>query len=271
MKISISNIAWDNPEEEEISALMQSLSIRGVEIAPTKIWETPLEQDGVSIRGYRQFWEGKNIEIVAMQSLLFGRPELTIFDDEDVRLKTKEYLSKIIVLSSKLGIHVLVFGSPKNRSVRNLDKRKVWTIATEFFSDLGKIAEKCNVKFCIEPNPAEYGCDFINTSLQGLELVKEVNSPGFGLHLDSAAMILNGEDYYSTLEKCLPFLNHFHISEPYLQLVGERQDEHLKIAEALKSLGYRNWVSIEMKSGLSDSNFSSVRSAIEFVVKTYGN
>lgn len=270
VKISISNIAWDRSEEKEISELLKSLSISGVEIAPTKIWSSPLDATNESIQGYRQFWEDQDIKIVAMQSLLFGRPDLIIFESEDIRIKTKDYLAKIITLSAKLGVQVLVFGSPKNRLIGNIDNKSAWRIAVEFFAELGTIADSHHVKLCIEPNPAEYGCNFIRNSREGVELVKEVNNPGFGLHLDAAAMMLNGEDYYESLEMCLPFLNHFHISEPYLQLVGQRKAEHVKFAQTLKSLGYNKWVSIEMRDGLSESNFSSVKSALEYVLETYG-
>lgn len=269
MKIAISNIAWDISEEYEVSQLMKSLSIGGVEIAPTKVWDKPFEADTMSLCRYREFWGSNKIDIIAMQALLFNQSHLTIFENEDTQLKTKEYLTKMIILGAQLGVEVLVFGSPKNRFVGQLDRSKAWDIAVEFFSGLGEIAHQHKVKFCIEPNPAEYGCDFIQTGMEGIELVKQVNNPGFRLHLDSGGMIMNGEDYRTVIEQSMPYLSHFHISEPYLQLVGQSKTEHLKIACVLKEMGYKNWISIEMKNDLEISNLLSVQKALDFVLELY--
>jgi len=270
MKIAISNIAWDINEEQEVSRVLKAFSIKGLEIAPTKVWEKPFEANDESLENYRIFWKNNGINIIAMQALLFNQSHLTVFENETIRLKTKEYLSKMITLGAKLGVKVLVFGSPKNRLVGIMDKIKAWNIAIEFFSYLGDIAYQHKVEFCIEPNPAEYGCDFIRTGLEGLELVKEVNNPGFRLHLDSGGMIMNKEDYGNTIEQSLPYLSHFHISEPYLQLAGQSQQEHLKIAGILKEVNYNNWVSIEMKNSLQEKNIIAVKEALEIISKIYG-
>ncbi len=75
MKIAISNIAWDYPEDEAVASILQKYNIEGIEIAPTKIWIHPNEVSTVDVKAYKHYWKTKNIAIVAMQSLLFGHPE----------------------------------------------------------------------------------------------------------------------------------------------------------------------------------------------------
>ena len=53
MKIAISNIAWQIEEEPAIANLLQQLNIKGVEIAPTKIWQNPLTTTDAEIKKYR--------------------------------------------------------------------------------------------------------------------------------------------------------------------------------------------------------------------------
>ncbi len=270
MKISISNIAWDLPEEETLASLLQQKNITGVEIAPTKIWPSPLEADSKGIAAYRRWWEDRGIHIVAFQALLFGHPELTLFESVERREQAFQYLSGIIRLASLLGARILVFGSPKNRLMRERDPIQIMDEAVDFFHRLGVVAFNQNTLFCIEPNAAEYGCDFIRTAREGRELVKRVGHPGFGLHLDAGIMTLNKEPYEQVLEEGLDVLAHFHISEPQLALIGEGATEHLRIGRHLKKIGYQGWVSMEMRNGLGTSNLDSVQQAIDLVQRCYG-
>lgn len=99
--------------------------------------------------------------------------------------------------------------------------------------------------------------------------MQRVNHPGFRLHLDAGAMTLNGEDYGRTIEACLEWTAHFHVSEPNLDLVGQRGTPHERIARALRELNYQHWVSIEMRGGLTTPNTAAVRAALDSVTSTY--
>jgi sugar phosphate isomerase/epimerase len=269
MKIAISNIAWQLEEEESIAEIMQELGIKGVEIAPTKIWKVPLSAADSEIESYKNFWQSRGIEIVAMQALLYGRPDLTIFQETQKRQETFQYLASIIELGSKLGVRVLVFGSPKNRMISHLSWEEAEAIALPFFFDLGEVAAQHDLIFCIEPNPPAYNCDFITNSQQGLELVAKVNNKGFGLHLDAAGMTLSEESIEPTLKQALDRLCHFHISEPYLGQVGEGKVDHQKFGDLLAKLNYQGWKSIEMKAQSPDSNHLHVMQALETAMQYY--
>ena len=69
-----------------------------------------------------------------MQALLFGRPDLTIFNKSEPRQETFKYLVETIELSSKLGDKVLVFSAQKNRKVGGLNDEQTQEIAVIFFS-----------------------------------------------------------------------------------------------------------------------------------------
>jgi D-psicose/D-tagatose/L-ribulose 3-epimerase len=269
MKLAISNLAWQPQEETKVAEILQQLKIDGVEIAPTKIWQNPLLATKTEIDNYRRFWQSYNIEIVALQSLLFGRTDLTIFVNKAKRQETLDYLTKVIKLGSSLGAKILVFGSPKNRQIGNLSDREVAAIAIPFFRELGDLAAKYKMFFCIEPNPIIYDCDFINNSRQGIELVTDVNSRGFRLHLDAAGMTLSKENIPIALANCYSKLRHFHISEPYLQTIGEGEVEHELFARSLRGLHYNNWVSIEMRAQYPDNNLTNVTKALKIAIQHY--
>src|SRR5262245_32244396 len=77
MRLAISNLAWPGEADESAAAVLVDCGAQGVEIAPTKVWTRPLEATASERRAYRAAWERRGIQVVALQALLFGRPELT--------------------------------------------------------------------------------------------------------------------------------------------------------------------------------------------------
>ncbi|PLR84335.1 sugar phosphate isomerase/epimerase family protein [Bacillus sp. V33-4] len=269
MKLSISNLTWENEEDNAVKDILTDLFVNQIEIAPTKIWGNPLEATDEAVQNYRKYWNSDGISIVALQSLLFGRTDLDIFSEEIIRQATLEYLYKIIEIGAGLGAKAFVFGSPKNRQIGDMKYSKALDIAFEFFYKLGEKADQYSSVFCIEPNPKIYGCDFINTTAEGIILVKEVNHPGFGLHLDAGGMTLSNENIQESIDSAAPYLKHFHISEPQLNMVQNGQVDHRSFARALRNINYEHNISIEMKPGLNNSNPETVKKSVEFVREAY--
>lgn len=269
-KIAISNIGWHMSEEADVAKTLQELGVKYVEIAPTKVWEDPVSATDEQIKTYLDFWKGYGIQVVAFQSMLFGKNDLTIFDDATTRAKTKAYLDKFIALAGKMGAGVLVFGSPKNRRVpETMDDEEAETIAEEFFGSLGETATANHTSFCIEPNPTVYDCNFVTDAGQGRRLVADVANAGFGLHLDAAGMTLAGDDPKSSIVEAKNILRHFHISAPYLGSIEEKEVQHQQMANALRSIDYQGFTSIEMRPGDEGQNVERVRAAVKIAQKYY--
>lgn len=252
-----------------MAAIMATHGVCGLEVAPTKVWPHPTEVDEGAIDSYRCSWLRRGMTFVGMQALLFGKPDLQLFRDEDARQAALNYLSGMIRLGGRLRARALVFGSPKNRTRGEMDFNTATDIAIRFFSTLGDIAEDNGVLLCIEPNPSAYGCDFIRTGAEGVELVQRIDHPAVRLHLDAAIMTMNQEDIDRTLETSVEYLAHFHISEPQLGLIGAGGTEHVRIAGRLRQLGYSNWVSIEMRDGWTSPNTRAISESLEYVTNVY--
>ncbi len=267
MKLSISNIAWEPSEDKEVFQLIQKYGFEGIELAPPKLFKDLSNVSDSEINVYLKYMKPYNFKFPAMQSLLFGKPELRIFDES--RNDTLVYLKKVIDLAQKLDVKVLVFGSPKNRFIGDVDKNEAKKIAIEFFKELGEYAYLKDRCFCIEPNAKEYGCDFITNIEQSIELIKDVNSKGFRLHIDSAVMFMNNENIEKNLKIALPYTEHFHISEPFLELITNNKTNHEEFASILKKLNYDKWVSIEMKNNVLTSNVEAVNRSLKFVSEIY--
>ncbi len=247
-KLAISNIAWPSGVDEEVLPILDRHGVKDIEIAPSKIWTTPSEVDQSDVRRYRNGLAQRGFRVVAAQALLFGRPDLTIFENAEIRSRTLTYLDAIIRLCADLGAKSLVFGSPRNRQVGDLPAQTVWDVAITFFGELADIAERYGTVVVMEANPPQYQADFVTRAADAADLVARVNRPGLRLHLDTACMNMVSDDIASVIRDHSALLHHFHISEPNLAPVSEATIDHGRFAESLGQVGYDRWVSIEMRA-----------------------
>ncbi len=269
-QLAVSSIAWTNQEEKDVAKVFRKLSVKNVELAPTKLWGDPTKATDSEIADVLDFWESNGQDVVAFQSMLFGRENLKIFEDELTRQETANFLKDFIRLAGKMGVKVLVFGSPKNRQRGKVAYDQAFDIAKDFFGDLGDVARENNTCFCIEPNPIDYACDFVTNAQQGIELVKAVNNEGFGLHLDIAGMTLAGDDIAESIKNAAPVLRHFHASSPQLgQVEAAGGIDHETAAVALADINYKGFVSIEMRPAEAGQNVERVEKAVMYIREVY--
>ena len=246
-KFAVSNIAWTSHDDPAIFALLQKYGVAGIEIAPSKIWPQWIGASQASAAEYRKRLADRGFCVPAMQSLLFGIPNLSVFD-ESSHARFLEHMKLVAEIAEGLGAKVLVFGSPKNRRRGSLSYFRARETAVPFFRKLGVICRDHGCVLGIEANPAEYCCDFLTNTAGVAEFVQIVDSAGVRLHFDAGAAKINGENIAEVLDSAGD-LCHFHISEPQLAPAGA-DPEFFRVAfEALKKSRYPHWVSIEMRQG----------------------
>lgn len=270
MRLSISSIAWTPEEEHDVAKGLQDLRVDAVELAPTKIWDDPTVVTQSEADKVTSWWKGYDIDVIAFQSMLFARPDLKLFESEENRSECLEYLKKFTMLAGMMGVQKMVFGSPKNRQRGEMSYAEAFDIAKEFFGEIAKVAHENGVVFCIEPNAPQYACDFVTTAREGADLVRAVNHPGLGLHLDTACMTLAGDDIAISIRENADILSHFHVSSPMLGLVESGSlVGHSSAARALSDIGYDKFISIEMRPGDRGTNPERVETAVLFVNSIY--
>ena len=268
MKLAASNIAWEPSEDDAVAAVLRARGFTGVEIAPSKRWESPIDATKKEIAAYRTEWQKRGLNVVAMQALLFGRSDLQLFGSVTVRRALREYMTALIEMANGLGAHALVFGSPKNRRRGQMPLDEATGIAIEFFRDLGAVAASRECVICIEPNPPSYDCDFINTTAEAVALCEAIGSRGVRVNGDAGAMTTNGEDAV-VLGESIPWFGHFHASEPSLTEVTDGPI-HSGASAQLRAANWPGWVSIEMRAVETD-RVAAVTRAADRVSRIYGN
>lgn len=246
LRFAYSNIAWQPHDDPETLALLRRHGIEGIEIAPTAVWGSWEEMTLSKARAYRRMLTEQGFEVPALQAILYGRPEARLFGTpgETVFL---DHCARVACLASGLEARVAVLGAPAQRDRGGRSWPQACEHAAALLRKAAALFHDQGCCLCIEPNPRRYGCNFINTATEGIELVAAVDHPGFRLHLDAAGMYLESEALASVLPAALPVLRHFHLSEPDLRDFRAPEVPHTDNLRHLSAAGYAGWCSVEMR------------------------
>ena len=271
MRLAISNIAWDVAEDEAIALLLHRYGVDAIDVAPGKYFPEPAKATEEDVDCVKNWWAARGIEITGMQALLFGTSSLNIFGSPEVQDAMLQHLDAVCRIGAGLGAKRLVFGSPKNRDRTGLSDQQTLDVAIPFFQRLGGIAEKHGVLICLEPNPTCYGANFMTTSAETANVVRQVAHPAIKMQLDTGALAINGEDSTVVLRDCATLIGHIHASEPDLLPLGDGSTEHGKVVEALVQYLPNHVVSIEMLATKNEPHIVSIERALSIAIRHYRN
>jgi sugar phosphate isomerase/epimerase len=259
LKLSVSNIGWDNKETESLLPFFHQQGLTGIEIAPSKIWG---DWDNITLekaKSYRNFLAQAGFVIPAFQAILFGRPDARLLQGKASEEAFYQHIVKVADIAHAMDCPVLVWGAPASRKKGELSTAQANDNVADILRKTGDACHDRGVTLCLEANPPEYGCDFIVTNHEALELIKMVDSPGFGLHLDIAAATMVGEDIGDLIRLNDKSIRHFHASEVNLEPIPSRDankanaSPHDMAKYHLEKIHYGKWVSLEMRQPASIS------------------
>ena len=191
----------------------------------------------------------------ALQAVLFGAPHARLFDATG-EVALRDHLVRVAEIAGALGASAVVFGAPKQRDRGALTPEAAHAHAADVFRAIAPSFADRGTCLCIEPNPPRYGCNFVTTAAEGASLVRRVAHPGFGLHLDAAAMFLVGDRLDAVWSEVGELTRHYHVSEPDLGGFTAPQVPHAKNLDVLRRARYTGWCSVEMREppeGLEDA------------------
>lgn len=256
MNLAASNIAWCEENDDDMYCFLNANGFTGLEIAPTKLFgNTPYDHIEDACLFSNRLKEQFGLSICSMQSIWYGVAN-NIFDSIEDRDFLLNYTKSAIRFAEALGCKNIVFGCPKNRHIhKNIQNAEA--IAHDFFSQLGEYAKLHNTIIAIEANPSCYNTNFINTTKQAFDFCKKTNSDGLKVNVDVGTMIYNNEDEKVLLDN-VKFINHIHISEPFLKKIANDRSIHYSIL----NLPYNNYYSIEMNN---ENSVSDVKDSILYL------
>jgi len=269
MRLSISNIAWDVAEDEQIAALLASAGVDAIDIAPGKYFPQPAQATEQQALAVRDAWRARGIEITGMQALLFGTSGLNVFGDAVSQAALLDHLEAVCRIAGWMGAPRLVFGSPKNRDRSGLDEQQAHAMAEVFFRRLGDIAQTHGVIICLEPNPTCYGANFMTNAVETAKVVRLVDHPAVRMQFDTGALAINDEDPFAVLADCAELIGHVHASEPQLVPLGDGATDHARMAAALARYLPEQIVAIEMIATADQAHVQAVTRALDVATRHY--
>ncbi len=163
-----------------------------------------------------------------------------------VRERTARYLRDLVDFGADLGAPILVFGSPKQRSLEpGVTYAQAWDFATATFRDAVRQAEDRQVTLCFEPlSPSE--TDFVNTAAEARRFAAQFASPAMQIILDVKAMSSEPTPIPDLIRASAGAFAHFHANDRNLKGPGFGEVDFRPIAAALREVGYTGQVSVEV-------------------------
>jgi sugar phosphate isomerase/epimerase len=247
MKFAICNEIFEGWKIEQVFAYAAKLGYHAVEIAPFTLANSVTEVSVTERSGLREAAARAGIEIAGIHWVLVKPEGLYInHPDTGVRRRTAAYFCELVEFCADLGGTRMIVGSPKQRNLLpevSFDQASDWTLET--FREAVARAEDRTVTICFEPlGPGE--TNFINTAADALAFVRRLPSPHFQIILDVKAMCSETKPIPQIIRESWPHFAHFHANDPNLKGPGFGQVDFKPIANALKEVGYRGFVSVEV-------------------------
>jgi sugar phosphate isomerase/epimerase len=219
----------------------------GIEIAPFTLAASPADLSAVTRGEIRRTIARAGLDCVGLHWLLAKTEGLhAAHPDASVRDATVAYLADLVRLCHDLGGRVLVFGSPKQRSLLpGVTLAEAYGFIREVFTRLLPVLEATDTVIALEPlSPTE--TDVLTTAAETCLLLTSIGSPHVRLHLDVKAMASEPTPMTDIIRASAPWLEHFHANDENLQGPGFGSVDFLPIFEALAEIGYAGWVSVEV-------------------------
>jgi sugar phosphate isomerase/epimerase len=247
MKFAICNEVFQGWKLEDTLARAAQLGYSGVEIAPFTLANSVTDISTAERQVMREAAARHKIEIAGIHWVLVKPEGLYInHPDRSLRERTANYFCDLVDFCADLGGKVMVVGSPKQRNVLpGVSREQAWDWAAATFRNAVAQAEQRAVTICFEPlAPTE--TNFINTAAEALQFVARVPSPRFKIILDVKAMCSESKPIPQIVRDSSPHFAHFHANDRNLKGPGFGEVDFKPIAAALKAVGYRGFVSVEV-------------------------
>ena len=261
MLFGICNEMFEGWEFAKICAAASEAGYSGVELAPFTLGKPASRVTDSERRALCNAATGAGVEISSAHWLLAHTSGLHVSSpDAGVRKRTVEYLTDLIHLSADVGARVMVFGSPKQRSVCDgVTEEEAWMLAADTFSALIPVLEERQVVFCLEPlAPSE--TDFLNSASDAATMIRQLGSANIQLILDVKAMSSESRPIPEIIRENSSILRHFHANDANMRGPGFGNTDFKPIGAALKDIGYSGWVSVEVFDYSPDPVTIAVRS-----------
>jgi sugar phosphate isomerase/epimerase len=265
MKFAICNELFEGWPFDRVCGFVKSVGYDGLELAPFTLAPRITDVTSAQRAELRRQAVDSGVEIIGLHWLLAKTEGLYLTSpDRSVRERTAEYLVALAQACHDLGGTLMVFGSPKQRSLLpGVTQEQAYSWAAETFRTAMPQVADLSVKICMEPlAPAD--TDFVQTCVDAVRLIEMVDHPNFVLHLDVKAMSSEPTPVAELIARHASRAGHFHANDANLRGPGFGDTDFVPIFNALRDARYDGWVSVEVFDYKPDPE-TIARQSIEYM------
>lgn len=269
MKFCVSNIALTAYDHGDELMALADIGLSGLEVAPSRVWrDTWQGLSPADVAAYRKQVEAAGLSVVGLHSLLFDQKDLGLFADADGRARVLDFMAHLSGVCRDLGGKTLIWGAGRWRGTMSLEDAESY--AVDFFTELDARIRDHGTVFCFEPLGAK-DSDFLNSVFDAAEMAERLDLPSIGVQLDAKGITANAEMTAEAAEAAEPYLQHVHVNEPDLGVLGTTGGvDHAAFAEILRGIGYDGSISIEQKMVDPVDPLGPVRTSAAYLIDVYG-
>jgi len=270
VRFAICNELFKDWPLERVLTYCASLGYEGVEVAPFTLAKDIRDLPAKQVADLRAAAEKARIPILGLHWLLASPEGLSINGPRHAgREATRLFMFALIRLCRDLGGRIMVFGSPKQRSVEPGDTYEaVWQRSVAMFRTCGEEAQRHGITLALEPLTTKE-TNFLLTRDETVRLIEEVNCPAVRLHLDVKAMVgQEARPPETIIRESKGLLAHFHANDANLRGPGFGNVDFRPIARALRDIQYDGYVSVEVFDFSPDPETIATRS-LDYLRKVF--
>lgn len=166
-----------------------------------------------------------------------------ITNDEEGRKVRIQCIKKSIEIAKFLGIDKVNISSGFKKAEVGIEEAMDKLVA-----GIKECIEVCgDITLALEPEPGM----FVETTEQGIEVIKRVNSEKLKLNTDIGHVVCCEEDYLEKIRNACKYSAHFHIEDiknriHYHEIPGEGDIDLKAVLDILKEENYDGYVSVEL-------------------------
>jgi D-psicose/D-tagatose/L-ribulose 3-epimerase len=240
MKFGVNTFIWSgtfDPSNFDLLPMVKEAGFDGVEVPLLRLRD-------FQAAPIRKATEAHGLECNICSVLADGLS--LISENADTRRKTRQHLQDVAKAAGEAGVKIVA--GPLYSPVGYLPGRRrttdEWKWAVEGFQSVGDALAANDVTFAIEPLN-RFETYFLNTAADAARLAEEIGHPNIGILFDTFHANIeekNIADGYRTVGR---HLKHVHTCENDRGIPGTGHVEWKQVFEALRSMGYDGWLTIE--------------------------
>ena len=240
----ISNLSWKKKEEKKALEILKKNKIKLLEFAPNLLLNNQFSNK--EIKKVKRKCIKYGLKPYSMQSVLYNVKDAFVFGSKYQNYTFISELKKKIILAKRLGVKIIIFGSPANKKRFNKNTALLDKIFISTFRKISYFCKQNDVNICLEPNPKIYKSEYLLNTKEAIKLIKKINKKNVLLNFDLGASLANKENLEKLVKNNISYIGHVQISVPKLKNLANYKKEIKKFLRVLKIMNYRKAISMEV-------------------------